>query len=132
MKKKTLLILIALMSMVGVVSAQLDEGAGGTLTSLLPAGVKANIETSQKQTKLKNLVVAGEKSKGYKAFFAAADATHGEELWVTDGTVAGTKMVKDIHTGVSGSDINWMARFNDKVVFAANDGTNGMEMWISD
>ena len=131
MKKKTLLILMALMT-VGGVFAQLLPGAGGTLVNVLPEGVKANIESNQKKTKPKNLVVAGEISKGYKAFFAAADDAHGEELWVTDGTTAGTKMVKDIKPGSAGSDINWMARFNDKVVFAADDGTNGMELWISD
>ncbi len=31
-----------------------------------------------------------------KLYFAADDATHGRELWVSDGTEAGTKMVKDI------------------------------------
>ncbi|MDR0505624.1 MAG: T9SS type A sorting domain-containing protein [Dysgonamonadaceae bacterium] len=127
----TFLILLFFLS-IGGAFAQLMDGAGGTLVSLLPDGVSASIETNQKKTKSKNLVVAGEKSQGYKAFFAASDATHGEELWVTDGTVAGTKMVKDINPGVSSSDLNWMARFNDKVVFAANDGTNGMELWISD
>ena len=131
MKRKTLLLLVALMT-VGGVFAQLTEDAGGALVSLLPEGVKIAVETAQKQTKRKNLVVVGEKSKGYKAFFAASDATHGEELWVTDGTVAGTRIVKDINPGSSGSDVNWMARFNDKVVFAANDGMNGMEVWISD
>jgi ELWxxDGT repeat protein len=131
MKKSTFLILFALLSMGGAF-AQLNGDAGGTLVSLLPDGVKASIETAQKKTKPKNLVVAGEKSKGYKAFFAASDATNGEELWVTDGTVAGTRLVKDINPGAAGSDINEMARFNDKVVFAANDGTNGMELWISD
>ncbi|MDR2087317.1 MAG: T9SS type A sorting domain-containing protein [Dysgonamonadaceae bacterium] len=131
MKKSTFLILFALLS-VGGVFAQLNEGAGGTLVSLLPDGVTAKIETAQKKAKTKNLVVAGEKSKGYKAFFAASDAAHGEELWVTDGTVAGTKMVKDIQPGAASSDINEIARFNDKVVFAANDGTNGSELWISD
>ncbi|MDR2622480.1 MAG: T9SS type A sorting domain-containing protein [Dysgonamonadaceae bacterium] len=131
MKRSTFLILFILLSMGGAF-AQLAGDAGGTLVSLLPEGVEASIETTQKKTKPKNLVVAGEKSIGYKAFFAASDATHGEELWVTDGTVAGTKLVKDINPGTASSDINWMARFNDKVVFAANDGTNGMELWISD
>ncbi|MDR2682429.1 MAG: secretion protein Por, partial [Dysgonamonadaceae bacterium] len=124
--------MLALMFNVGGSFAQLVEGAGGTLVSLLPEGVTAKIETSQKKAKAQNLVVAGEKSKGYQAFFAATDATHGEELWVTDGTVAGTKLVKDIKPGAVGSDINWLTRFNDKVVFAADDGENGMELWISD
>ena len=132
MKRKTLLLLIALITMGGGVFAQLADGAGGALVSLLPEGVKANIATDQKKTKRKNLVVAGEKSKGYKAFFAASDATHGEELWVTDGTTAGTRMVKDIKPGTTSSDVNWMARFGEKVVFAADDGQSGMELWISD
>ncbi|MDR1718875.1 MAG: T9SS type A sorting domain-containing protein [Dysgonamonadaceae bacterium] len=131
MKKSTFLFLFTFLSWGGLF-AQLIDGVGGTLISLLPADVTANIETTQKKTKPKNLVVAGNDTKGYKGFFAASDATHGEELWVTDGTAAGTKMVKDINPGTSGSDVNWLSRFNDKVVFAANDGTNGMELWISD
>ncbi|MDR2057752.1 MAG: T9SS type A sorting domain-containing protein [Dysgonamonadaceae bacterium] len=129
-KRSTFLILFALLY-TGGAFAQLADNAGGTLVSLLPDGVTANIETTQKKTKARNLVVAGEKSKGYKAFFAAADAANGEELWITDGTAAGTRLVKDINPGTASSDINWMARFNDKVVFAANDGS-GMELWISD
>ncbi len=128
MKKRTLLCVISLLTVGGVFAQTLPDG----MVSLLPSGVKANINDTRKATQYKNLVVAGEKSKGYKAFFAASDETHGEELWVTDGTAAGTRMVKDINPGTGSSDVNWMARFNDKVVFAANDGQNGMELWISD
>lgn len=128
MKKRTFLFLVSLLSMGGVFSQTLPEG----MVSLLPQGVKANIDDTRKTTQYKNLVVAGEQSKGYKAFFAASNETAGEELWVTDGTAAGTKMVKDINPGSGSSDINWLTRFNDKVVFAANNGENGMELWISD
>ncbi len=34
---------------------------------------------------------------GGKAFFTADDGTHGDELWVTDGTVPGTNLVLDIY-----------------------------------
>lgn len=63
---------------------------------LLPDGVTVNINSERRIVKEKNLVIAGSEEKGYKAFFAATDATHGEELWVTDGTKEGTRMVKDI------------------------------------
>ncbi len=128
MKKKTFLFLICMAFVGGAFSQTLPEG----MTSLLPAGVTVNIDGVMQGAKKKNLVVAGDKTKGYKAFFAASNETNGEELWVTDGTTAGTKLVKDIYPGPSGSDINYITRFNDKVVFAANDGANGMELWISD
>jgi ELWxxDGT repeat protein len=131
MKKSIFFVLFALITMGGAF-AQLVDGVGGTLVSLLPEGVTPVIKTEQKKFKDKNLVVAGSKTAGYKAFFAARDATNGEELWVTDGTAAGTRLVKDINPGTSGSDIVNIARFNDKVVFSANDGTNGQELWISD
>lgn len=128
MKKTTILFFICFLSIGSIFSQTLPDG----MTALLPDGVTAVVTGNRKQVQLKNLVVAGEKTKGYKAFFAATDATHGEELWVTDGTINGTKMVKDINSGTSGADISWMDRFNDKVVFAANDGINGSELWISD
>ena len=128
MKKKITVLLTSLMMVGGVFAQTLPEG----MVSLLPSGVKANINDTRKAVQYKNLAVAGEKSKGYKAFFAASDATHGEELWVTDGTVAGTKLVKDINPGAGSSDIGWLSPFNDKVVFAATEGQNGIELWISD
>ena len=129
MCKKTLLLTAALVSSFGAVAQALPEGT----TSLLPAGVIANIGQEKMFIKQKNLCVAGSPSKGYKAYFSATDAEHGEELWVTDGTPSGTHIVKDINPGVSSSEIQWLTRFNDKVVFSAKDTEdNGSELWISD
>ena len=63
-----------------------------------------------------------------KAFFFYSDgvSASGYEPWVTDGTAAGTFMIKDINPGSS----NFC--HNNKVYFGADNGTNGNELWVSD
>jgi ELWxxDGT repeat protein len=73
---------------------------------------------------------------GDKLFFSAPDNMHGRELWVTDGTSAGTHIVKDINPGIAGSvNINFAFSayaFNGILYFKANDGVTGHELWRSD
>jgi ELWxxDGT repeat protein len=57
-------------------------------------------------------------------FFTGNDGTHGNELWQTDGTDAGTTMVDDIDPGAADSDPNDLVVFNNKIVFSATDGDN--------
>lgn len=102
------------------------------MTALLPDGVKVNLTQTKHFAEQKNLCIAGSPEKGYYAFFQATDSEHGEELWITDGTPAGTHMVKDINPGLATSNIQYITRFNDKVVFSATDGEYGQELWISD
>jgi ELWxxDGT repeat protein len=75
-----------------------------------------------------------------KLFFIGCDSlVHGNELWITDGTTAGTRLVKEIDTtdysgGVyyfSFNDYSLYA-YNNKVYFFANDGIHGTELWRSD
>ena len=99
---------------------------------LLPDGVTVNINSERRTVKEKNLVIAGSEEKGYKAFFAATEATHGEELWVTDGTKEGTRMVKDILPGAGSSGPSHIARLNDKVLFSAYTDDWGRQLWVSD
>ena len=71
------------------------------------------------------------------SLFMAEDATHGIELWKSDGTASGTVMVKDINTG-SDSGLNpsttvrKLTAVGNTLYFEANDGTNGTELWKSD
>lgn len=129
MKTKNLLIIIFAFFAVSIVAQNLPVG----MEKLTPEGVVVTVGDLRSVEKQKNMVVAGDKTSGYKAYFTASDATHGEELWVTDGTSAGTKLVKDIYPGPNSSDIGWMQRFNNKVVLQAQSSTDfGVELWISD
>ena len=61
------------------------------------------------------------------------DAEHGEELWKTDGTKAGTKLVKDINTTVPGANSfpENLTAVGHTLFFQATDGTHGVELWKS-
>jgi len=75
---------------------------------------------------------------GGKLFFNADDGIHGQELWSSDGTAAGTHLVANINTndhgsnGPSGSFIQNLTDVNGKVFFSANDGVHGLQLWESD
>jgi ELWxxDGT repeat protein len=65
-------------------------------------------------------------------FFSAADGTTGGELWKSDGTAAGTVMVKDITPGPAGFSPGELANVNGTLFFRASDGATGAELWKSD
>lgn len=60
--------------------------------------------------------------------YFSATGTGGTEIWVTDGTEAGTYMLKDIHPSGSSFPSNFIV-FNGELYFTANDGANGRELW---
>ncbi len=71
-------------------------------------------------------------SIGNVVYFAADDGINGAELWRSDGTDAGTYLIKDIQPGSTGSA---PVRFNvlgSQILFFANDGVHGDELWASD
>jgi trimeric autotransporter adhesin len=69
---------------------------------------------------------------GTKLVFTATD-TSGTELWITDGTDAGTKLIKDIcTTGTGSSAPTGMFAWKNKVYFRATDCVLGSELWETD
>jgi ELWxxDGT repeat protein len=69
---------------------------------------------------------------GRVVFFSAADGTRGRELWVSDGTDAGTHLVRDINPGAAGSKPALLTRVGTRLFFTAQDGRHGRELWVSD
>ncbi|HNP21344.1 MAG TPA: T9SS type A sorting domain-containing protein [Panacibacter sp.] len=69
-----------------------------------------------------------------KIFMTADDGTNGSELWITDGSTAGTVMVKDINSGIGSSiDLSSLGFYTQaSMYFPADDGSHGMELWKSD
>lgn len=82
---------------------------------------------------------------GNVAYFSAYDDAHGRELWRTDGTRAGTTLVKDIYEG---SEVGWdendneilvpnsaavsrLTAFKGRIFFQATTGSNA-GLWTSD
>src|SRR3954454_7960747 len=59
---------------------------------------------------------------GGTLYFIHNDALHGAEVWKSNGTTAGTTLLKDIRPGTSGSAPHSLANINGVLYFGANDG----------
>ncbi|WP_395850530.1 Ig-like domain-containing protein [Cystobacter fuscus] len=112
--------------------AALVAGSASRLTFETPYKVK-DLRTSSP------LVSAGSAARplvsvGSTVFFVNSDSSHGAELWKSDGTAAGTVLVKDIRPGFrDGLDFrSKMVAARGRVFFTADDGQRGFELWSSD
>jgi ELWxxDGT repeat protein len=71
---------------------------------------------------------------GDRLFFTPNSAPAGTELWITDGTEEGTRMVRDIRPGAEPGAIitRGHAILGEQILFIGDDGTHSSEIWISD
>jgi ELWxxDGT repeat protein len=79
--------------------------------------------------------VRGFMALGNGVVFPADDGTHGRELWFSDGTAAGTHLLRDFTPGPTGSwerDSPAVVAFGDRAFFGGFDPDRGDELWATD
>jgi ELWxxDGT repeat protein len=70
---------------------------------------------------------------GRRVFFRVFGiASVGTELWVSDGTRRGTRVVRDIRPGPASSAPRKLTPHGDELLFLANDGVHGLQVWRTD
>jgi ELWxxDGT repeat protein len=57
---------------------------------------------------------------------------HGGELWRSDGSAAGTQLLKDITPGTGSTTITWLQPLGSGLVFRADAPDGGSEPWVTD
>ena len=69
---------------------------------------------------------------GSSVVFVANDPITGGELWISNGSSAGTTLIKDIYPGGFGSYPYGLTNIGGTIYFYADDGVNGPELWKTD
>ena len=62
-------------------------------------------------------------------YFVGTDKRHGQELWRSDGTRKGTRMVRNIRPGSASSQPLYLTAVSGTLFFTAKDGRHGRELW---
>jgi ELWxxDGT repeat protein len=118
-----------------------------TLVSMLMLGISANGQQILKRISLTNPnhssspIFQGQVNG--KLLFTANDGIHGYEYWVSDGTEANTRLLKDINPGpenvssfMAGGALGWQAvyRFTwkDRFYFLSSIGKRNVALWQTD
>jgi ELWxxDGT repeat protein len=67
-----------------------------------------------------------------RLYFTGNTAASGRELWVTDGTAAGTHLVVDLDPGPASSEPHQLVVFDDRLYFVATTPATGFEWFSTD
>ena len=70
---------------------------------------------------------------GNTLFFSNYGSIAGSALWKSDGTPAGTVLVKDIYPdGIYDSNLEYLTAVGSTLFFTASEGPNNDRLWKSD
>jgi ELWxxDGT repeat protein len=89
----------------------------------MPAAIDVNL-TSEQQCVTHPIIAASK-----RLFFAAPDSAHGLELWTSDGTSSGTRILTDLNPGTPSSYPTWFGVVGTTLFFDPYDGVHGRELW---
>ena len=117
----------------GVNGNELWKSDGTSLGTVLVKDIKSGSGSSNPVTYGPAYLVNG---NGILHFYAD-NGVNGYELWASDGTSAGTILVKDINAGSTGSMFTGtggplLSFIDNTLYFRASNGINGTELWKSD
>ena len=97
---------------------RVEDLEGRQLLTATPINLGITVESAP-------VVVNGE------LFFTAKDATHGTQLWESNGTASGTTMLTDLNVKNGGPDPQDLTAVGNTLFFSANDGPDGDQLWES-
>jgi len=69
---------------------------------------------------------------GKQVIFNADDGVHGGELWRSDGTESGTRMIGEITPGKKGTNMAWLTAAGSSVYLTADTPGHWLEPWRTD
>lgn len=114
----------------GILSISLNDNDGGIIpgTPMTLPTPKLLKEFNAYPTAINKINFKG------KVYYSGSDGANGTELWVTDGTLYGSKLFKDIENGLDSSNPAnfFIDSTNTYLYFTATTSSEGLEVWRTD
>lgn len=133
--KKALLFLGIILPVCALMAQTLDPGVPGALEDITPDGVVLTVSADRGINHgATSIVTLVSTAAGKRMLFSAKDTVGGtgNELWISDGTKAGTLLLKDINPGAADSDPAQFIPIGNTTYFAATSASHGRELWKTD